>query len=553
MKPLVEYFEWTSHVTSDVEDINIRIDVLWLKQERLSCIIEVIDQLLCGDFADELTGEDDLAVVRCQLEDLALNSLNVTWASRGTVSLDGGFKELEKNLMEMCEEEAVMLAAFAGNLTDPDHADEARAGLTTRRNECQTEFQGILNAKTANTEIKEDLQEHSDILKERVRASLQDILHRMAAQPLIADVQSNGCMWLAALAASGADDRHMILSSGGLQALTQAIRRHPTDNNVQLNGCRGLCFLAEEGTREQSELAAVEEDMGALTVAESRLSHEQELLLVALKAVANIMSGCDSDEVLQQMHTEMEVFPACVRGSLFGLLFEEKLAVGESGIFTSSSGKLVRRRSVSFEVSSGRTPALDSRLKQGQASEIKVIAEKKLQQILEEANSIVDQKARAAEKLSSLGTEMADAQGPASEGFRSWKRLPGVSRRFKEIVSASFDEGDDIAETLGVGSLPAAFYPSKLANATTPPADGYPSGTVSEPVHASDVPEATATEVHGDTGVSPKSEDLRVLSTPHASRFTSLLPRWAMKGLQARSRKKKEPGTTEKKTPVAIA
>merc|ERR1712232_1041774 len=100
-----------------------------------------------------------------------------------------------------------------------------------------------------------------------------------------------GCMWLAALAASGADDRNMIVLAGGLQALLQAGRRHPSEANVQLNGCRALCFLAPEGTDEQIELASVEEEIVSLIATECRLSHEQELLHAALKAVASLTSG----------------------------------------------------------------------------------------------------------------------------------------------------------------------------------------------------------------------------------------------------------------------
>ena len=48
----------------------------------------------------------------------------------------------------------------------------------------------------------------------------------MAADPQEAELQTKGCMWLAALAAAGADDKQIIVSLGGVQALMQTIQVH---------------------------------------------------------------------------------------------------------------------------------------------------------------------------------------------------------------------------------------------------------------------------------------------------------------------------------------
>merc|ERR1712125_38002 len=112
-------------------------------------------------------------------------------------------------------------------LHETDGVSEAYRLLEKRRNECDEEFQSILQVKTANTEIMHDLQENSVFLKDQVRNALQNIISRMAAEPERADVQSKGCMWLASFSTAGTEERRMVESFGGVQCLSRALHAHP--------------------------------------------------------------------------------------------------------------------------------------------------------------------------------------------------------------------------------------------------------------------------------------------------------------------------------------
>jgi len=302
----------------------------------------------------------------------------------------------------------------------------------------------------------------------------------------------------------------MIVSAGGLMAINQAINLHRTESNVQLAGCRALCFLAGEQADEQAFLH-LEQDMVALLASESRLNQEQELLQISLKAAADVESGSDPEEILQQMHSKMEDFPAAVRGALFDdgesaelIHGSREAALSRSSIVSSQSSSnsvgsnmgIRRRRKSTIQVSSGRTATLDARLLAGQTENVKAFAEEKLQQIAGEMELIHGQRKQSYDKLISLGSHLAES-ADAREGFQNWKRIPAVSRRRFEILSPGNE--DDMAEVL-------------LAQ----------DGAFGIPVAGS--------------AAGQSSEDLAHLANPQNKRFSTLLPCWAMKGLQSRSR-----------------
>mmetsp|Transcript_30984 Transcript_30984/g.72290 ORF Transcript_30984/g.72290 Transcript_30984/m.72290 type:complete len:602 (-) Transcript_30984:16-1821(-) len=351
--------------------------------------------------------------IQQRLENLALNSLDVTHKSRSTVTAQGGFDALEKSLRDFCAEQACTLAPHVEGLLDPGREAEARVAIQDYKLDMETEFEAILAAKTANAEIMVDLREQLQFLRRQAWTSARRAMRRMLCANGRGHARRIGCLVLAELASCSAEDQleaHHFRAIDAVAELLQHCKEGEID--VHLTAAYAVKSFTKDALDEElrSELDSLLSCIEASMLAEMGLRYERAIYDITHRALTDMSDRVVPDEAIARAKVEVEQFPDATLSDMWfawsGSSARENSRC--SFIFDGCMAKVERQANgFAHEMNRSAMNMLDRLLSDDSAGKVKQLVETRRPEIAEEFARIEVEAAGHLERLRDLTVRIA--------------------------------------------------------------------------------------------------------------------------------------------------